>query len=248
MNEGAPLSTDGPPPEVGAPDDGEERKRALVELAACVALIVATQLASLPLGMAFGEEFGPLELGALVLVVHGGMFFGVRALLKRRGAGLESLGCAPPPRGWLRTCLLVPPALILMWIVVFPVAWLARGSDALDQQLPIAASSPAWIPVYAAISCVVGFVEELVFRGLLLRRLRTYLESRGVRRAYAWAIVVSSLGFGLLHGLEPVVIAVTATIGLYLALVTRREGGNLALAMLLHAAQDTIGLALRSTT
>lgn len=209
--------------------------------------MLAAQLATVPLGMWFGESLGPLELAALVLVAHGGMLAGVIAILRRRGETLTQLGCTRPARGWRRTLLLAAPTLIVMWMVLLPLAWFLRGSDALDEQLPIAQASPAWIPMWFAIAGVVGFVEELVFRGLVLRRLTTVFAGLGSSGAVAWANVVSSLTFGLLHGIDPAVIAVTATIGLYLALVTRREGGNLTLAMLVHAAQDTLALTLRAS-
>ncbi|MCK6448408.1 MAG: CPBP family intramembrane metalloprotease [Planctomycetes bacterium] len=231
----------------GPRSSDDERRRAWRDLGSCALVVLVTQLATVPLGSAFGDTFGPLELGAIVLVAHGGMLAGTLAILRRRGERLADLGCARPTRGWPRTILLAVPALILMWLALMPLGWLLRGSHALEEQIPIASASFAWIPMWLAISCVVGFVEELVFRGLVLRRLTTAFASPGNSGAVVWANVVSSLGFGLLHGLEPAVIAVTATIGLYLALVTRREGGNLILAMLVHAAQDTVGLTLRSS-
>lgn len=60
----------------------------------------------------------------------------------------------------------------------------------------------AWIVIRAAGSVlVVPLVEELAFRGFLLRRLATPLfESASFRSAGAVALLVSSLVFGLQHG------------------------------------------------
>lgn len=72
--------------------------------------------------------------------------------------------------------------------------------------------------------CLVGLVEELLFRGLLYRLLEDW---RGVR----WAIWGSSFGFLLWHifGQGPVVGLTTFVIGLLFALLRWRGGGILGL-------------------
>jgi membrane protease YdiL (CAAX protease family) len=62
-----------------------------------------------------------------------------------------------------------------------------------------------------------------------------------------WATITTSLLFGCAHGLDPGVVIVTGAIGLFLAFVVRLSGGNLALAMILHALQDSIAFTFGAT-
>jgi membrane protease YdiL (CAAX protease family) len=235
-----------PPPERGAAPAPAARRQAWQDLGAAAVVIVLAQLAAAPLAFWwFDDSLGPIDLAMLVAVTHGGMFVGTLWILRRRGAGLADLGCVRPARGYRRTLVLVIPALLVMWLVLIPLASLVRQRE-LDDQLPIAASSPVWLPLWVAIAGVVGFVEELLFRGLVLRRLATVFAEHGRRGAFVLASLLSSLLFGLLHGFEPGILVVTTTIGLYLAFVTLREGGNLVLVMLVHAAQDSIAFTIRS--
>jgi membrane protease YdiL (CAAX protease family) len=79
---------------------------------------------------------------------------------------------------------------------------------------------------------LVGLVEELLFRGLIYHLLE---DTRGVR----WAILGSSIGFGLWHifGQGPVVGFATLLIGLLFALIRFRAGGIVGL-IVLHALWD----------
>jgi membrane protease YdiL (CAAX protease family) len=58
--------------------------------------------------------------------------------------------------------------------------------------------------VVTAFMCLVGFYEELVFRGYFLTNVAEGLTSfTDIQRATAGAVVLSSLGFALVHGLNP---------------------------------------------
>lgn len=58
--------------------------------------------------------------------------------------------------------------------------------------------------VVTAFMCLVGFYEEFVFRGYFLTNVAEGLtEFTGIRRAIFGAVVLSSLGFALVHGLNP---------------------------------------------
>lgn len=86
--------------------------------------------------------------------------------------------------------------------------------------------------------CLVGLVEELLFRGLVYRLL---LDWRGADRrgSVALAIFGSSLGFMLWHIFGQGVLAGLATffIGLFFALLRHRAGGSLGL-IVFHALWD----------
>lgn len=83
---------------------------------------------------------------------------------------------------------------------------------------------------------LVGFVEELLFRGLIYRALEDW---RGTR----WAIWGSTSGFVLWHifGWGPLVGAAMALYGLIFALLRRRAGGILGPA-LVHGTMDFTSL------
>jgi membrane protease YdiL (CAAX protease family) len=91
-----------------------------------------------------------------------------------------------------------------------------------------------------AAAILVGFAEETLFRGIILRALRSGDRSEGM------AVLLSSLWFGLFHLTNlilgagvgvvfQVVVATLAGVGLYLA---RRGTGMLIAAMVLHGLWD----------
>lgn len=62
----------------------------------------------------------------------------------------------------------------------------------------------AGFAVVTVFMCLVGFYEELVFRGYFLTNIAEGLTAvTGPRRAVYGAVVLSSLGFALVHGLNP---------------------------------------------
>ncbi len=83
---------------------------------------------------------------------------------------------------------------------------------------------------------LVGFVEEFLFRGLVYRAFEDW---RGAR----WAIWGSTIGFALWHifGWGPLAGAAMVLYGLIFALLRRRAGGILGLA-LVHGAMDFTSL------
>jgi len=85
------------------------------------------------------------------------------------------------------------------------------------------------------IGLLAGFAEELFFRGFMQTRLR---EGWGPRTA----IVVSALGFGLLH-LDPVHGTLAFVLGLYLGCLTELTGSVVPAAMC-HVVNDTISVLL----
>jgi membrane protease YdiL (CAAX protease family) len=86
--------------------------------------------------------------------------------------------------------------------------------------------------------CLVGLVEELLFRGLVYRALQSW----GGVRAAIWG---SSAGFMLWHifGQGPIIGVTTFVIGLVFALFRWRAGGILGL-IILHALWDLQGTLL----
>lgn len=79
---------------------------------------------------------------------------------------------------------------------------------------------------------VAPFVEEIIFRGLILSRLRKALP-------VTWAVILSSLIFGVAHG-QIVWMAYAFILGLFCAILTVKTG-SLAAGILLHAVFNVCG-------
>jgi membrane protease YdiL (CAAX protease family) len=117
-------------------------------------------------------------------------------------------------------------------LIIFSMNW------ELDLEPPGVAQL-AWRAVYYF--GVVGLVEELLFRGLLYHALQ---EWRGTR----WAIIGSSIAFGVYHigWMGPLGALGTAFIGLLFGLIRWRAGGILGL-IFIHGLMDIISLELLTT-
>lgn len=130
-----------------------------------------------------------------------------------------------PMSGLLRALLVV---YVLMIVAQFAVADWGSVEDKL-------------LPILVA-GALVGFAEETLFRGVILRSLRNNL------RPEAWAMLISSLWFGAFHltniatglniisGIVQMFLASAGGVFFYLF---RRYRGVLVLAMLAHGLWDT---------
>ena len=87
-----------------------------------------------------------------------------------------------------------------------------------------------------------GLGEELIYRGFLMDRLE---RLRGIGNSTAVVLIVQAVLFGLPHGYQGAGgMVLTGSIGLLLGWVRLRFGGNLVVAVLAHAAVDTIMMSL----
>jgi exosortase E/protease (VPEID-CTERM system) len=92
-------------------------------------------------------------------------------------------------------------ATFVLWIITVPLLLRAAGMpDALAALTPVARTS--WIIGHILVNVgVVPVVEELAFRGYLLRRIRAVdFESTSPRVAGGVGLIVSSVAFGLCQG------------------------------------------------
>ena len=126
------------------------------------------------------------------------------------------------------------------WIVLVPVDPAAGNRLVAELQGLGPAQRWGWIAVRVAGSClIIPLVEELAFRGFLLRWLVSPEFERVPPRAWTWsALVLSSLAFGALHGHW--VLGTLAGLAFAAVLVRR---GRLGDAVLAHALTNA-GLAV----
>lgn len=157
-------------------------------------------------------------------------FYGAR--LVAAGVALFAYRHAYPSlwRGWTWRGVMAGTAVAAVWIALpGPV-----GSG-LSLSALAADAGVGWIAVRVLGSAtIVPVCEELAFRGFLLRRLVAEdFTTVALRRAMPWAIVASSLVFGLLH--ERWLVATVA--GIVFAVVQTRTG-RLSEAVAAHAVSN----------
>ena len=169
--------------------DKHELGFALIWIVLYVNLMSMADNASRALGMEKLISFPVTLVMSLVLLFW----------LRRHGL-FEKYGlCAPkfPPRQFLYYLPLV--------LIVSCNAWLGLRMN----------MSAAESILYVLSMLCVGFLEEIIFRGLVLSRLK-----RGLGRVAA--IIVSALIFGWLHGV-PLAVAYATVLGLVFGLLTERH-------------------------
>ena len=87
-----------------------------------------------------------------------------------------------------------------------------------------------------------GVMEEMAFRGYLLKRIAARVGGR--RRTIA-GYVISSLYFGLSHWYQrPAGVISALSFGLFVGALFLYSGGNLFLAIIAHGIYDTAGIGL----
>jgi membrane protease YdiL (CAAX protease family) len=156
-------------------------------------------------------------------------------VLRRYGLAWADLGLVPADRLWYRRA--VAAAILLLPAIMLVNALLPQVADEPFENPQLYAIAPAgfsWtglILMTVMAGVVAPFVEEVAFRGLLYRWLRTRL---GVPAAAA----ASGLLFALLHGVILLIPALTV-IGIVLALLYERSG-SLWPAVITHGVFNTI--------
>lgn len=161
----------------------------------------------------------------------------VAAVRLRRRPVAASLGLDRDRPGRQALVGLAVAAALTAVVLGVPVALGAAVTDVTGAADP---SVGRLVASVAKVVLVVGPVEELVFRGYLLGRLRDVVRP-------GWALVLSSVAFGLWHfpgGQDVLQVVTTTAIGLGLGAVRLRvRGGTVAALALGHGLYDA-GLAV----
>ena len=195
------------------------------------------------LRLVWQEEPDERLLNVVLLPLLGLAWVGlVAAIVKGRGQSAASLGLV---RG--RLLVDIPLGLaatgaafaaFFLALVVIWLCWPAGFAQMQDNQEAITEMLP---PVHPAVLCgmqlLVGFYEELVFRGFLLTRLRRALGS------WWTAVLISSLLFAVPHMLEQEPVAAIPLFGVGLAFALFTIGRKSVVpAMIGHALFNSIML------
>ncbi len=123
-------------------------------------------------------------------------------VLKKQGQSLAVVGVVKPHNGWSRTLLMgVGGGLLLVALGVFVYPPLLKLIGLPDQDISSwqdIEGNNALLAMYLTVAwTTAGFGEELIFRGFLMAGLARCLGMSRV--AWAAALIVSSLLFGLIH-------------------------------------------------
>ncbi len=220
----------------------------LVWLAGFVTSLVGTAIGiAVGLGGSITELTTAIPPELLFWVALPSQFFGMLLALawvsQRRGSGsfTTDYGFSVQVRD-LWYILLGMLLLVALGLAITPLAELL-GADETPQvateAISLATDVPTQIMIVLTVAVATPIVEELTFRGLLLR----YLEERMTPRL---AMVISAALFGVFHmlgvtGTAGAIVAVIQTFlaGLVLAYVTQRSG-TLSRAILIHCGFNLI--------
>lgn len=128
--------------------------------------------------------------GLLTIPISGGLIW--RDNRKRGffkiGEAERILGCGEVV--WMALLGISLCHLVNMLLAVLQLTRLFPGYEELSEQV-FANQNPLWMILWAGI--VAPIAEELIFRGLIFRRLRDYVH-------VGWAIGISAFLFGIYHG------------------------------------------------
>jgi membrane protease YdiL (CAAX protease family) len=163
----------------------------------------------------------PFQVFGIVLPVQEGVTFATFWLLARRRGSTAPLGdLGIPPRGgdaWL-----VGVGLVLAVAAALALTSFADVEEAPQEIARLADEAAGFTALLASLGTVLAapLVEEIVFRGVLLRGLQRYMPLAG-------AVIVSSAAFTFFHYNGPdtaVVLPPLFLLGMILAVTAHRRG------------------------
>jgi hypothetical protein len=184
--------------------------------------------------------------GVLINVAYVMSVLIATAVLRWFGSGWREIGMARPA-SWLKTALLGLGTMIVYAVALLTLQALMQNVLA-PNMAPADRSSynalvgnlPLLLLMVLAAWTTVAFGEEMLFRAFLTNALAGLFPQSRAR--WAFALVGSSLAFGLAHfswGLGGVV--ETVFMGLFLGFVYLRTGRNLWVTIIAHALLNTVG-------
>lgn len=242
---------------LGAAPEGERPPWGLGQVGAGIAVaLVASTAASLGWAIATGRALtaqGPLPLGLIVCGIVG-IWIGLlgAVVYSARAAGrpvASEFGLAIKlwPDVPLGVAVGVSYQLIGLSMLYQPILYfdpgLRKSLSAPAQQLLTGAHGTVGTAVIGFLVAVgAPVVEELFFRGLVLRSLERRFARLAPRGGRWLAVVGSAMIFALVHG-EPVQLLGLAVLGVFLGYVAQRTG-RLGPSLVTHAAFNATALAV----
>jgi membrane protease YdiL (CAAX protease family) len=228
--------------------ESQPKWKAKVSFACYLALIGGILLSSLVVGLVLLSmgiihvENLPFPVALISLPVNETLIVVITLLFARyKGASLKELGLRKPSIRILMIVSAVAVPLFLLGVGISAGEEMVFGPDPTAETVEKAVMprEPFQLVAIIALSLVlVGPCEELAFRGFVQRGFEnSYGKGRG--------LLVSSVLFGLLHGLNTLYAVVPVfVVGLVLGYVWQRTGGNTTATALMHGVYDAIAIAI----
>jgi len=184
----------------------------------------------------------PFPLALISLPVNEALIVVITLLFARhKGASLKELGLKKASIRILMIVSVVAVPLFLLGVGISVGEEMVFGSDPTAEQVEgaLMPRDPFQLVAMVALSLVlVGPCEELAFRGFVQRGFENSFGKR-------WGLLVSSVLFGLLHGLNtPYAVVPVFVVGLVFGYVWQRTGGNTTTTALMHGVYDSIAIAI----
>ena len=205
-------------------------------------LVGSFTLALILLGMKLDFQALTFPSALLSLPINEGIILGITFLFaKQKGAELKQLGLKKPSLKIILIASLAALFLIFLAAGISVIEESILGPDP-DAPLIIDAILPRDSLQFIALICIsmalVGPAEELAFRGFVQRGFET---SFGKMKG----LLVASVLFGLLHGLNSLRSIVPVTvISLFLGYFWQKTDGNTIATAWMHGLYDAIAIAL----
>jgi len=156
-------------------------------------------------------DFARVAMIPMILLRSAGSVAVIAFILAIRRQTIRSLGMTL--RGFLLNIPIGVGAMVVaFWFTILTLNLLALAWPSIMEEMEenaewITRAIPNLHPLgFAGLTLLIGFYEELVFRGFLMTRLRRVLGS------WTWAVVVSTVVFTALHAMDqtwPALIAVS---------------------------------------
>ena len=184
------------------------------------------------------DNYGVLTSFALVLLY---------LFVKNRKARLKSIGFKAP-KSWTKTILITAVAGVIIELgfqsIIEPLIEMAVGSKLdLSGLENIKGNIPNYLIMLSLGWIVGGLLEEILFRGFLITRIRTVFSNETLGNVVA--ILITSIVFGLAHMYQDWsgVIA-TGLVSVILGIVFIRSKEILWYSILIHGFNNTVGITI----
>jgi membrane protease YdiL (CAAX protease family) len=228
--------------------ENQPKWKAKAALACYLALVGGLLMGSLVVGLVllgmgiiYVEDL-PFPVALISLPVNEALIVVITLLFARhKGASLKELGLKKASIRILMIVSVVAVPLFLLGVGISVGEEMVFGSDPTAEQVggALMPRDPFQLVAMVALSLVlVGPCEELAFRGFV---------QRGFENSFGktWGLLVSSVLFGLLHGLNtPYAVIPVFVVGLMFGYVWQRTGGNTTATALMHGVYDAIAIAI----
>jgi membrane protease YdiL (CAAX protease family) len=190
-----------------------------------LAVLVVISVFAIPLVLTlFAPDVNLAGLGAVVGLFVGQsvlmLFFTWLAVLRPHGLSLADIGLRPTYQSWYRIAvavgLLCLPLVTGVNLAVQSLLGEAIRNPQMEALAPEGFSWTGLVLMLALVGVLVPFIEEVIFRGLLLGWLCKHLR-------FVFAAPLSAVIFSVAHGLWQLIPAL-AVMGLVLAVMAWRSG------------------------